>query len=692
MINSKNLYKYTSDLNIMYIDNEKNIRRDTIKLFKKFFKNIASAVDGKDALEKYIKYHKKNNIYYDIVFTDISMPNIDGNQLIDELYKINPEQVIVVVSDTKDNKILIKLIEQGISSFISKPINNDNLVKVLYKISSNILHGKITKKHATGMKRFNKMLKQRVKEEITKNTQKEMRLLEQENALSKEQEIQKHKDMFLANMSHDIRTPLNGIIGFTNIIKKTNISKEQLKYIELISTSSNILSNIINDILDFSKIAEGKLELDYKPTNPKIEAEKFLNIFKPQIDEKGLDFIINIDPNLPECMLYDKNRLKQIVMNLIGNSIKFTKKGSIEFSEKLLSKTDDVATIKYTIKDTGIGIAKDKQEQIFKAFSQEDKSISTKFGGTGLGVSIADELVKLYGGKLKLNSEPNLGTEFYFTLELEICHKDLLEKEYEINSDLSILNNSHILVAEDNAINQELIMNILNNKNIKTTIVNNGKEAIDIYKCNQDIFDLIFMDVNMPIINGLEALAKIRDYEKSNDIKAIPIIALTANTIKGDEEKYIELGMDDYLSKPIIIKELDKVLLKYLAKNSINKESELEKETSEISDISSYDIKNVSKELEIEVSLTEKLLNKFFKKLTSQIEEMYKAIKEKDFDKLYAVLHAVKGTSGNLRLTYIEELIHTLEKPTHAKDMDFSWSQNFKLLEKYSREYKNQLK
>ncbi|RLA82992.1 MAG: hypothetical protein DRG78_05655 [Epsilonproteobacteria bacterium] len=682
MINYKNLYKYTSELNIIYIDSDDAVRRDTVKILKKFFKNVASARDEKDGVDKYIKYYKKNKIYYDIVFTDISMPNINGHQIIDELYYINPEQVIVVVSANPDNNILIELIEQGIAGFILKPINNDDLVRILYKISNNISSGKISKKLAKGMKTFNKKLKEKVKEEITKNTQKEIRLIEQANALSKEQEIQKHKDIFLANMSHDIRTPLNGIIGFTQILKNTNLTKEQLKYIELISTSSDILSNIINDILDFSKIAEGKLELDKKPTNCKKEIINFLNIFKPKIEEKDLEFIIDIDSKLPECMIYDKNRLQQIIMNLIGNSIKFTKKGSIKFSIEVLSKTNDIANIKYSIKDTGIGIAKDKQELIFQAFSQEDKSISTNFGGTGLGVSIANELLKLYDAKLKLHSKPDIGTEFYFTLKLEICKKALIEEDKE-NTTLYKFNKAHILIADDNLINQELIENILNNKNIKTTIANNGQEVIDIYENNQNIFNIIFMDINMPIMGGLEALAQIRNFEKNNNIKNIPIVALTANTIKGDKEKYINLGMNDYLSKPIIIKKLDKVLSKYLDYSAVENISKPKL---------SYNIKDVAKELEIDTELLEKLLNKFFKKFSSQIEEMNEIIKQKDFDKLYTILHAVKGTSGNLRLTCIEELIKTLEKHTETKNIDFLWSKHIKLLDKYAHNYKNLLK
>jgi len=689
MTNSKLIYKYTRDLNVLYIDSEKFLRRDTLKIFKPFFKNVTIATNAKEGLAKYIKYYKSNNIYYDIIFTDIELEDMDGHQLIDELYQINSKQIIVVLANKQENNVLIKLIDQDIASFILKPIKDDDLARVLFKISNNISHGKITKKYTIGMKKFNKLLKERVRDEISKNTQKEVQLLEQELALKKEQEIQKHKDMFLAKMSHDIRTPLNGIIGFTKIIQETNLNKKQSKYIELISTSSNILANIINDILDFSKIAEGKLELDLQPTNCRKEALSFLNIFKSQIKNKGLEFIINIDPKLPECMIYDKNRLKQIVMNLIGNSIKFTNKGSIEFREELLSKNDKKATVKYSIIDTGIGIAIDKQKNIFKAFTQENKSISSKFGGTGLGISIADELLTLYGSKLKLISKPNVGTEFYFILELEICNKKLVSDEYEINNNKCKFKNSHILIAEDNLINQELIENILNGKNIDTTIANNGIEAIEIYKNDYNKFNIILMDINMPNMSGLEALNKIREYEEDNNIKSIPIIALTANTIKGDEEKYINLGMNDYLAKPINIKKLDEVLIKYLEQIPSKKILKSEEKSTEIL---SYNMKDIAEELEISISFAEKLLDKFLKKFNIQIEEMKELAKKKDFNKLNNLLHAVKGTSGNLRLKSIEKLINRLEKHAKLKDTNFAWMKYFDVLNTYVEDYKNQLK
>ena len=693
MIDYKNLYKFTNGLNVLYIEDDEALRVNSVELFEEFFKKVDNAIDGNAGLKEYIKFHKNNETYYDIVFTDITMPNMDGHKLIDELRKINPSQVIIVISAYQETSRFIKLIEQGIESFILKPIKSDNLISVLYKVSKNINNGKLAKKHVKSVKKFNKLLKQRVREEIKKNTQKEIRLLEQANALSKEYEIQKHKDIFLANMSHEIRTPLNGIIGFTNIIKNTKLTKEQRKYINLISTSSEILSTVINDILDFSKIAEGKLELDEQPTNCKIELSKLLSIFEPRIQEKNLKFIINIDSKLPNCIVYDQTRLKQIIMNLIGNAIKFTHKGSIEFSATVLSKTNDNVTVKYSIKDTGIGIAKDKQKLIFQAFSQEDKSTSTKFGGTGLGISIADGLVELAGGKLKLNSTPNIGTEFYFILKSKTCKKNLIKKS-NINTNISKFYKAHILVAEDNLINQELMKTILTNKNIKITIANNGQEVVDIYKKDNTTFNMIFMDINMPIISGLEALNQIRNFEKINDIKNVPIVALTANSIKGNKEKYIQLGMDDYLSKPLNMKDLNNVLYnflgEYIVEEILKPKDKIIKNNDD--DILTYDIQNIATQLEVDLQIIKKLLKIFFDKFNTQIKEIYKAVKQKDFDNLYSILHTIKGTSGNLRLQYILELVTTMEQHAKSSNKNFQWKEQLKLLEKYIQDYKNILK
>lgn len=689
MISYKDLCKLTNNFNVMYVEDDDVIRKKTIEIFKKFFNSIDSAADGEAGLKKYKKIYKENGNYYDIVFTNIIMPNMDGHQFIDELLNINPNQVIVVISEHEETGMFIDLIEQDIESFILKPITIDSLMRVLYKVSKNVTYEKLTKKQAKGMKKFNKLLKQRVIEEVQKNTQKELRLLEQANALSKEHEIQKHKDIFLANMSHEIRTPLNGIIGFTNIIKNTDLTKEQKKYIDLISASSEILATVINDILDFSKIEEGKLELYKQPTNIKSELLKHLSIFEPTIKEKSLEFIINIDPNLPNCMMCDQNRIKQVITNLIGNAIKFTKEGSIKFNAVLLSKTDNNAVVRYSVKDTGIGIAENKQELIFRAFSQEDKSTSARFGGTGLGVSIANGIVNLAGGELKVDSKPGVGTEFYFILNLEICKQVLTTDVCDIKKSISKFNNAHVLVAEDNLINQELMQNLLTHRDIKITIAGNGREAVDIYEKDHDNFNMILMDINMPVMGGLDALSQIRDFEAANNIKHIPVVALTANTIKGDQEKYITFGMDDYISKPIKIEKLDKVLIKYLGQGLINTIVKSKKEINEESknDIETYSIENIAAELETSVEVIDMLLKKFFKRFDIQIQEMYQAVKEEDFNKLYSILHSVKGTSGNLRLNYILELVTTLEKHAKTEDKDFQWVKSLELLEEYNQKY-----
>lgn len=260
-----------------------------------------------------------------------------------------------------------------------------------------------------------------------------------EVSLERSQSAQKAKDMFLSNMSHEIRTPLNGIIGFLSILEDMdNLNSEQKEYIDIINSSSDLLLNIINDILDYSKISSSKLKLDRVPSNCKKELSSISKLFATKIESKGLNFILDFDENIPDCIMCDKNRFKQILVNLLSNSLKFTQKGEIKFSAKLISKTSDTATIKYSVKDTGIGIPQSKQKIILNSFEQADNSITREFGGTGLGLSIVKGILELTNGELNLNSIVNEGSEFYFTVESKRCNKTLIKEDTDENISFEI--------------------------------------------------------------------------------------------------------------------------------------------------------------------------------------------------------------------------------------------------------------
>ncbi|MEC4005827.1 PAS domain S-box protein [Flavobacterium sp. SUN052] len=381
----------------------------------------------------------------------------------------------------------------------------------------------------------------------------------------------KAKSEFLANMSHEIRTPLNGIIGFTDLLKNTNLESIQRNYMSTINESAHSLMGIINDILDFSKIESGKLELDVKKYDLKELLNQVIELVKYDTNIKKLDLILNIDSDVPKYIWTDSVRIKQILINLLGNAVKFTEKGNILVSVtnvKTISKNKN--TIRFSVKDTGIGIKKDFQKQIFNAFSQGDNSTTRKFGGTGLGLSISNQLLSLMGSKLNLESDINKGSDFFFDVALKTSNENIKEEIEKIEVVIKERNqinygqeNFKILIVEDNKINmllaKTLVKQIIPNVTIFEAI--NGKEGIEKFKILQP--DLILMDVQMPIMNGYEATQEIRKIKKGEHI---PIIALTAGTVVGEKEKCLEVGMNDYASKPIIKEALETIISKWINK------------------------------------------------------------------------------------------------------------------------------
>jgi signal transduction histidine kinase/CheY-like chemotaxis protein len=392
---------------------------------------------------------------------------------------------------------------------------------------------------------------------LLKNTLKET-LNDLEDSFQNAKAASEAKGIFLANMSHEIRTPLNGIIGMAHILKSEHLNEEQKSNLETMEFSANHLLELINSILDYSKIEAGKLKIEKVSFDLESDLTKLVKIFDYKIIEQKLKLTLNFNADNGRFKIGDSIRIQQILINLINNAVKFTKEGEIKVSVSEIFNNVDRQKLRFEISDTGIGIAPDKIETLFKAFEQGDASITRNYGGTGLGLTIASQLLNLLNSSLHVSSEVGKGSVFSF--EIELIQGELIT--HKITSVINSTKKSdklNILLAEDNLINQKVLVMMIKQNNAEVIIANNGLEAVDLYQQNN--FDMIFMDIQMPVMDGFEATLKIRGLQANMDY--IPIIAITANAFSEDREKAFAVGMDDFITKPVKPLELKGIIEKF---------------------------------------------------------------------------------------------------------------------------------
>lgn len=384
--------------------------------------------------------------------------------------------------------------------------------------------------------------------------QKQIMLAEQESRTAAA--ASEAKSQFLAHMSHEIRTPLNGIIGIADILSQTDLNPEQSKYVSTIEKSGEALLSIINDILDFSKIEAGKLELEHIDFSLNEICESLGNIFIAQLKEKNLNYTFKLDPKIPEFLNGDPLRIKQILLNLVSNSLKFTTQGGIHIDVFCLNCNDNIQ-LQFKIIDTGIGIPENKLNSLFEAFTQVDSSTTRKYGGTGLGLQITKRLIELMGGSIHVESQLNEGSTFIFNITLA-NGKSTINTSPDTTQPPTTTSNKKILVAEDNHTNQMVISAMLKRLGYEFDICNNGEEAVAVLQ--ESTYSLILMDCQMPVLDGFQATQKIREQPTIADI---PVIALTAGATDKEKQKCYDAGMNDFLSKPIKLGLLKDTLLKW---------------------------------------------------------------------------------------------------------------------------------
>ncbi len=488
------------------------------------------------------------------------------------------------------------------------------------------------------------------------------RIEEQKN---RAEQSERFKQQFLANMSHEIRTPMNAVLGMTNLTLDTPLSPQQAKYLNAIKHSSENLLVIINDILDLSKMEAGKMEIEHIPFRLSDQVRQVYDTMQFKAQEKGLLLSTEINADVPDVISGDPSRLNQILINLCGNAIKFTDKGSIRVLVEKKSGTE--ASLVFRVVDQGIGIPADKIGKLFESFTQVDASTSRKYGGTGLGLSISKTLVELQGGKMEIKSVEGQGSEFSFTINYQLAHENaIIEASAKGKADTALLQGIRILIAEDNEYNQIVLKDTLESlvKDVRTDIGENGKLIIELLKQND--YDVILMDAQMPEMNGFEATAYIRS-NMTGKKREIPIIALTASVLSTDIEKCLAAGMNAYVPKPFTRDELFNTLSRFyknehgLAVQTEQKEKQEDTtagtpETDRLSDLTF-----LKKFCEGNETRMKKYIGIYVKATPGNLEKLSNAINSKDYNTVSITAHALKANLNYMGMHKTRDIAEKVE-------------------------------
>ncbi|WP_372745080.1 response regulator [Lutibacter sp.] len=689
-----------------------------IKLSKKPYETKVKCVDGN---YKWIEWRDSmpNKNTFTSVGVDITKRKSDEIASFHSNAIINSVDAMILVSDNKDNVIFCSPSVETMLGYSEEEIMGENWWKLTYENESEAKKVKEAIHNFVyfHVKGFVDISRRRIKTksgdykwiewqlskglndtyisigtDITSRISAEIELKEAKETAEKSAKV---KDEFLANMSHEIRTPLNAVIGFTELLLETVLTKEQKKHLETMKNSGEILLSLVNNVLDLAKLDSNNVEIENIPFDLYKRLNEVVNLMKLKAAEKKIKLNLIINPNTPKFVLGDPTRLGQILLNLIGNAVKFTNEGTVEVLVKLKKDENEIAQIYFEIKDTGIGIISNKISTVFGVFTQAKSDTSRIYGGTGLGLAIVKKLVALYNGEINVESKFGIGSVFKMTLPFKV---DITKVDDKLNGEIlpeDINLNLNILLVEDNKTNQLLATTRLERWQCVVDVANNGIEGVK--KVQKNNYDIILMDIQMPVMDGYEA-AKIIKNDLSSEAAQTPIIAMTAYTSEDDLKRALDAGMSDYVLKPFKKEELFKILKKYGNSTHLKIKDKKEEENPENNTIQEKytDLEFLKQESLNESSILILLIQLFLKDLDEYLKIAAKELKAKNWDELHRATHKIKPNISMFGISKMEPIVHSLmkkfEKKDDLKNVEELLTKCFQIAEKVKEELKEELK